>query len=138
MSDETHEPEETVVDGEPEDIQSDNTEFVGGELQITVMPDSVSMHFQVKPTSDEGHITNLTASFVLKAEGMVQESFAGGSQQALKETAEGQGFVGDLGVDAKVFEDRAKGGLFGMVAGVCKDKEGNPHNFIFEKQFHLD
>ena len=137
MSDETHEPE-NPVDGEPEDIQSDNSEVVEGELQITVMPDSVSMHYQVKPSSEDGHIANLTASFVLKVDGMVQESFAGGTQQALKETAAGQGFAGDLGVDSKVFEDRAKGGLFGMVAGVCKDKEGNPHNYIFEKQFHLD
>lgn len=142
MSDETH-PENTTAteanaSGEPEDLRSDDDGLVEGQIQITVMPDSVSMHYRVKPTAEKAHISNLTASFVAKKDGMVVESFAGNSVQALEKTTEGQGFTGDMGTDIGVFSDRPKGGLFGLVAGVCHDGEGNPHNFIFTRQFHLD
>lgn len=139
MSDETHEPEEQVHDGEPEDVRSDAPEdFVDGKLEVTVMPDSVSMHYDIRPKAEKGHISSLSASFVLTVNGVVEESFAGNSQQATEKTAAGQGFLGNLGVDTGVFADRGKGQLFGLVAGVCHDAEGNPHNYIFMQQFHLD
>ena len=134
MSDVKEEPNETGGQDEPE-IQTDANGLVECQIQVTVMPDSVSGHYQIKPIQEGAHVVNMTAKFVHLDEGVVDHSFGGASIRALVDTKSGQGFLGDLGADTDLFGEYQEISM--IIAGVVEDKDHNPFNFFFVKDFNL-
>lgn len=135
MSDETAQAAAENVDDVP--AASDANEWVRGTLNVTVMPDSVSLHYDVRPEKDDAHVESLTASFVhFDEHDVIDHNFAGNTQRSVLATKAGQGFVGDLGVDASAFKHYHQ--LAAVVAGVVVDGEGTIRNYFFRKDFEIE
>lgn len=136
MSDETQEPQEESQEAtDNERTASDAVGLVDADLQTSVMPDSVSLFYVLKP-SEGASLENVTAKFVhLDENGLEDHSFAGASTRALLETQANQGFSGDLGADIATFGDYKN--ISAIVAGVVSDKDGCPHNYYFVKDLSL-
>ncbi len=110
-------------------------DHVSAQWGVAVIPgENVSIHYTVTPITEEGAITSVTTSCALKKDGMVVDTYAGSTQQALIDPKPGQGAFGDSGVDSGVFPKEPDGELTAILAGTVKTGEETA-NFLFTRTF---
>jgi hypothetical protein len=110
-------------------VESDGV--VEARWSVAVLPKrNVSIQFRVAPTGDGKAVTSVTASFVEMKDGIVMDTFAGTTVNALIDAKDGQGLTGDMGADFTVFANRGFGQVAAVLAGIVHTDEG-PRNFFF-------
>lgn len=111
--------------------QMETDGVVEARWSVAVVPkQNVSIQFRVAPTGDGKAVTSVTASFVEMKDGMVVDTFAGSTVNALIDAKDGQGLTGDMGADFTVFANRGFGQVAAVLAGIVNTDEG-PRNFFF-------
>lgn len=117
---------------------NESDDYVTSRFSVAVIPgESVSSHFTVTPKDPKNAVTSVTLSFVQQHEGVVIHSFAGSTVQEAVEPRDGQGAMGDSGVDVAVFNGRDQDGdLFSVLAGTVRTEDG-PRSFFFRRPFFL-
>ncbi len=111
--------------------QTENDGFVEAKWAVAVVPkQTVSLHFRVAPTGQGKAVTSVTASLVEMKDGMVMDTFAGATVNALIDAKDGQGLTGDMGADYTVFSNRGFGQVAAVLAGIVNTDDG-PRNYFF-------
>ncbi|MEM8934705.1 MAG: hypothetical protein AAGE94_26150 [Acidobacteriota bacterium] len=153
MSDETHATDEPTAEATAEAAEShtddsapldeppapDTDGKVDALWSVAVLPgESVSIHYRVTPSDASHSIRSLSTSFAWAVHGMIEHTFAGSTTNETMEPRDGQGAVGDMGVDLTVFSNlpESSGQLEAVLAGVVDTGEGSA-NFLFTKPVHL-